>query len=291
VFNVPLSEGTIISMVSRCAGNLPDVLAEIGRHTLADEVDNADETGLRVAGKLYWAHVLCNRAYTLITLSEKRGWKGMEEIGWLPQFHGILEHDCWAPYWNAPGITHAICCAHLLRELIGVKENHPEFTWPQAFIDLLLEMKKVRDRAAALGKQGLSYYYHHKFSSTYDRIIALAYEETPEPTLVPGKKRRGRKPRGKALSLIDRLKRLKGAVCLFTKNFSVPFDNNQAERDLRMIKAKVKVSGCFRTEKGAQEYLDIMSYVRTAKKLGSNAFEAIKNAVIGRPDFIFSLDC
>ena len=291
VFNVPLSEGTIVSMVSSCAGNLHNVIAEIGSHTLAAEVDNADETGLRVAGKLHWAHVLCNGAYTLITLSEKRGWKGMEEIGWLPRFHGILEHDCWAPYWNAPGIIHAICCAHLLRELIGVKENNPEFTWPQAFIDLLLEMKKVRDRAAAMGKHELSYYYHHKFSSTYDRIIDLAYEETPEPTPVTGKKRRGRKRRGKALSLIDRLKKLKGAVCLFTKNFRVPFDNNQAERDLRMIKAKVKVSGCFRTEKGAQEYLDIMSYVSTAKKLGSNAYEAIRNAVIGRPDYILSLGC
>ena len=115
MFNVPLSEGTIISMVSRCAGNLPNVLAEIGNRTLAAEVDHADETGFRVAGKLHWAHVLCNGAYTLITLSEKRGWKGMEEIGWLPLFHGILEHDCWAPYWNAPGVTHAVCCAHLLR--------------------------------------------------------------------------------------------------------------------------------------------------------------------------------
>lgn len=97
-----------------------------------------------------------------------------------------------------------------------------------------------------------------------------------------------KKRRGKALSLVDRLKANKGAVCLFVKNFLVPFDNNQAERDLRMIKAKTKVSGCFRTEKGAQEYLDIMSYVSTAKKLGSNAYEAIKNAIIGKPDYIFT---
>lgn len=291
VFNVPLSEGTIISMVSRCAGNLPGVLSKIGSHTLAAKVNHADETGLRVAGKLHWAHVLCNGTYTLITLSEKRGWKGMEEIGWLPQFHGTLEHDCWAPYWNAQGVTHAICCAHLLRELNGVKENHPEFTWPQAFADLLLEMKKVRDKAVVLGKQELGYYYQHKFSSTYDQIIDLAYEETPEPPPISGKKRRGRKPRGKVLSLIDRLKKFKGAVCFFTKNFLVPFDNNQAERDLRMIKAKAKVSGCFRTKKGAQEYLDIMSYVSTAKKLGSNAYEAIRNAVVGRPDYILSLGC
>ena len=204
---------------------------------------------MRVDGKLHWAHVLCNGAFTLITLSGKRGWKGMQEIGWLPQFHGILVHDCWASYWNAPGVMHAVCCAHILRELTGIEENHPEFTWPNAVKELLLDMKKVRDKAVAQEKHGLSYYYLHKFDRLYDQLIALAYKETPEPPPKPRKNRRRRKPRGKALALVDRLKKLKGAVCLFLRNFHVPFDNNQAERDLRMIKAKVKVSGCFRTEK------------------------------------------
>ena len=288
VFNVPLSEGTITSMVSRCAGKLPETLARIGRLVTGSDVDHADETGFRVEGKLHWAHVLCNGAYTLISLSGKRGWEGMEEIGFLPLFHGILVHDCWASYWKCPGVTHAICCAHLLRELTGIEENQPEFTWPKAFKDLLLAMKKARDKAVDQGKQELSYYYHHKFSTMYDQIIETAYRETPEPVPTPGKKKRGKKKRGKVLSLVDRLRTLKGAVCLFTKNFLVPFDNNQAERDLRMIKAKTKVSGCFRTKKGAQEYLDIMSYVSTAKKLGSNAYEAIRNAVIGSSDYIFA---
>ena len=149
-------------------------------------------------------------------------------------------------------------------------------------------MKRVRDKAFNDGKQELSYYYLHKFSAMYDKIIETAYQETPEPTRKSGKKNRGKKPRGKALSLVDRLKEYKGAVCLFTQNFMVPFDNNQAERDLRMSKAKTKVSGCFRTKKGAQDYLGIMSYVSTAKKLGSNAYYAIKNAVMGTPDYIFS---
>ena len=291
VFNVPLSEGTIKSMVSRCAGSLADVISRIGRLVTGGEVDNADETGFRVEGSLHWAHVLCNGAYTLITLSQKRGWPGMEEIGLIPKFSGILVHDCWAPYWKAPGVVHAICCAHLLRELTGIEENNPGFTWPKAFKKLLLKMKKARDKAYEKGKQALSYYHLHKFSLVYDHIIETAYKETPEPPPTPGRKKRGRKKRGKALALVDRLKALKGAVCLFTRNFLVPFDNNQAERDLRMIKAKTKVSGCFRTEKGAQEYLDIMSYVSTAKKLGSNAYEAIKNAVTGTPDYIFAGGC
>ena len=161
-------------------------------------------------------------------------------------------------------------------------------TWPKEFKDLLLEMKRVRDQAYDKGKQALSNYYQRKFSMLYDRILDTAYKETPEPTPNPAKKKRGKKARGKILSLIDRLKTLKGEVCLFIKNFLVPFDNNQAERDLRMIKAKAKISGGFRTKKGAQEYLDIMSYVNTAKKLGSNAYEAIKNAISKRSDYIFS---
>lgn len=288
VFNVPLSEGTITSMVTRCAGNLEETISRIGRLVTACDVDNADETGFRVVGSLHWAHVLCNGKYTIIKLSGRCRWPGMQEIGLLPQFHGILVHDCWSSYWKCPGVEHAICCAHLLRELTGIEESNPGFTWPKAFKELLLEMKKVRDKAVANGKEGLSYYYHHKFSTRYDRIIETAYQETPEPAATPGRKKRGRKKRGKALALVDRLKTLKGEVCLFTKNFLVPFDNNQAERDLRMIKAKTKVAGCFRTEKGAQDYLDIMSYVNTAKKLGSNAYEAIKNAVIGTPDYIFA---
>ena len=288
VFDIPLSTATIKSMISRCAGKLADVIPEIGNRLINSDVDNADETGIRVDKKLHWAHVLCNDKYTLITTHQKRGWQAMEDIGYLLRFHGILIHDCWAPYWKHPGgITHAICCAHLLRELTGVQENHPEYTWPTRFKELLLEMKKARDRRAEAGDTELSYYYQHKFSRMYDDIIDIAYTETPVPEPKPGK-RKGRKKRGKVLALVDRLKEYKASVCLFIKNFAVQFDNNQAERDLRMTKAKTKISGCFRTEEGAQEYLDIMSYVSTARKLGYNAYMAIQNAISGDPMFIFA---
>ena len=288
VFDVPLSTATIKSMVSRCAGKLADVMPEIGNCLINSYVNNADETGIRVDKKLHWAHVLCNDKYTLITAHQKRGWKAMEDIGYLLQFHGILIHDCWAPYWKHPGkITHAICCAHLLRELTGVEENHPDYTWPTKFKELLLEMKKARDRRAEAGDTELSHYYQHKFSKLYDEIIETAYAETPIPESKSTKKK-GRKKRGKVLALVDRLKEHKASVCLFIKDFAVQFDNNQAERDLRMTKAKTKISGCFRTLEGAQEYLDIMSYASTARKLGFNAYMAIKNAISGDPMFTFA---
>lgn len=120
----------------------------------------------------------------------------------------------------------------------------------------------------------------------YDAIIKTAYEENPLPE-TPAKKR-GRKKKGKVLNLICRLDNYKASVCLFIKNLCVPFDNNQAERDLRMIIIKTKISGCFRSEEGAQEYLTIMSYIGSARKHGINAFTAIREALNGTPDIIFN---
>ena len=132
----------------------------------------------------------------------------------------------------------------------------------------------------------VSYYHRHKFDMEYDAIIKTAYEENPLPE-TPAKKR-GRKKKSKVLNLICRLENYKESVCLFIKNLCVPFDNNQAERDLRMVKVKTKVSGCFRSEEGAQEYLTIMSYIGSARKHGINAFTAIREALNGNPDIIFN---
>ena len=165
-------------------------------------------------------------------------------------------------------------------------ENHPEQTWAVRFKKLLLDMKKVRDKALLLDKDEVSYYHRHKFDMEYDSIIKTAYGENPFPE-TPAKKR-GRKKKSKVLNLICRLYNYKESVCLFIKNLCVPFDNNQAERDLRMVKVKTKVSGCFRNEEGAQEYLTIMSYIGSARKHGINAFTAIREALNGTPDIIFN---
>jgi len=213
------------------------------------------------------------------------GTAGMDQCGVLPEFKGTAMHDCWASYWNYPDIPHAVCCAHLLRELTGIDENHPEQKWASAFIDLLLEMKKVKEKAIEKGKDSLSYYHYHKFDKKYDELIEQTWKENPLPETT--KKKRGRKKKGKIPALVERLANYKASVCLFIHNFMVPFDNNQAERDLRMIKFKAKVSGCFRTKKDARDYLKIMSYVGTAHKQGYNAYTTIRNAILGHPDFIF----
>ena len=127
--------------------------------------------------------------------------------------------------------------------------------------------------------------FSYRFCRRYDELIKQAREKNPLP--VTAEKKRGRKKKGKILALVERFDNYKASVCLFIHNFMVPFDNNQAERDLRMIKVKTKVSGCFRSEEGARDYLKIMSYVGTAHKQGHNAYDAIRKAISGCPDFIF----
>ena len=285
VFNIPLATGTIKNMVTRCAESLKDTYERIRRKMIMLGLIHCDETGGRVDGKTCWVHVASDQDYTYLTINQKRGQIGMDAADVLPHARGIIVHDCWGSYWKYQDVTHAICCAHLLRELNGVIENHPEQTWAVRFKKLLLDMKNVRDKALLSDKDEVSYYYRHKFDMEYDAIIKTAYEENPLPE-TPAKKR-GRKKKSKVLNLICRLDNYKESVCLFIKNLCVPFDNNQAERDLRMVKVKTKVSGCFRSEEGAQEYLTIMSYIGSARKHGINAFTAIREALNGNPDIIF----
>ena len=286
VFNIPLATGTIKNMVTRCAESLKDTYERIRLKMTMLGLVHCDETGSRVDGTTCWVHVASDQDYTYLTISQKRGQIGMDAADVLPHVRGIIVHDCWGSYWKYQDVTHAICCAHLLRELNGVIENHPEQTWSVRFKKLLLDMKKVRDKALLSEEDEVSYYHRHKFDKEYDAIIKTAYEENPLPE-TPAKKR-GRKKKSKVLNLICRLDNYKESVCLFLKNLCVPFDNNQAERDLRMVKVKTKVSGCFRSEEGAQEYLTIMSYIGSARKHGINAFTAIREALNGNPDIIFN---
>jgi len=286
VFNIPLSAGTIKNMVTRCADSLKPAYERIHQVMVNPGLIHCGETGTRVDGKTWWVHNASDMDFTYLGISRKRGQIGMDAAGILPEFHEIIVHDCRGSYWKYQDALHAVCCAHLLRELNGVEENHPEQTWAARFKKLLLALKKVKDKALAAGKDEVSYYHLHKFDKQYDEILKTAYEENPLPETTA--KKRGRRKKSKVLNLICRLENYRASVCLFLKNLCVPFDSNQAERDLRMIKVKTKVSGCFRSGEGAQEYLTIMSYIGTAHKHGINAFSAIREALNGNSDIIFA---
>ena len=284
LFDLPISTGTVLKMVSRCAAKVRSVVETIKEHMCNAAKAHFDETGTRVDGHTRWAHVASDELFTYLYFSHKRGHAGMTEMDVLPNFHGVAIHDCWASYWKFD-ILHAVCCAHLLRELNGVMENHPEQTWATRFKKLLLDMKKAKEDAMAMDLTSADGHKVQYYDEEYDAIIKTAFSENPMSAREDGKK--GRPKKGKVLALIERLQKHKGEVCLFLKDFQIDFDNNQAERDLRMIKTKTKVSGCFRTEEGIRDYLTVMSYIGTARKHGKNAVEAIKNAFMGTPELIF----
>ncbi len=191
-----------------------------------------------------------------VTINKKRGKEGIKDCGVLPEFSGVAVHDCWSPYFSYTQAQHSICCAHILRELIGVYENDELQVWAKDFVSLLIDMKDTKNKNILKNKSSFSDYHKNKFNNKYDSLIKLAKKINPLPSTTSNK--RGKKAKGKILSLVDRLEKYKESVCLFINDFNVPFDNNLAERDILIIKVKTKVSGCFRTDDGAKNYLKII---------------------------------
>jgi transposase len=237
-----------------------------------------DETGTRVEKKNFWAHVSSTALLTYIAIHCKRGREAMDAIGVLLGYCGTAIHDCLASYFTFEDMRHGLCNAHLLRELTAVVENTKQ-VWAQDLIELLLEMKAHKEKLIAKGNQNPSQRMLTTYNNRYDELLTIALEKNPIRPKVNNRKPK----RGKTGALVDRLILRKDEFLLFFADFSVPFDNNQAERDIRMFKTKQKVSGCFRTVQGAEDYATIMSYVGTARKNGLPAFLAIRDALLGSP--------
>jgi len=278
VFGIPISTGTISAMVSVCAEKVADTLAEIKDAVKDAPVIHVDETGARVDKQNVWAHTTSTDSLTYIEIQQSRGKKGIDAIGILINYLGTVIHDCWASYFCYTAIRHGLCNAHLLRELTAVLENAKQ-PWAQELIELLLEMKAVKERLLSQNRHGPTPYLLKKFNLVYDRIMAAALAQNPVP--IRDGNQKGRLKRGKTGALVDRLLAHKDKYLLFFIDFSVPFDNNQAERDIRMFKVKLKVSGCFRSMEGARDFAAVMSYAGTARKHGISAFKAIKDALLG----------
>lgn len=237
---------------------------------------HADETGMRVDGKLHWVHSLSTRALTLYQAHPKRGGEAIEANGILPAFQGVLVHDCWGPYFRYGG-EHALCGAHLLRELRGVCENEGQ-GWAYELSVLLEMMSKT---AAARDATPLSPEVADWFERMYDDILARGKLELAPPEKTSGK--RGRAKKSKSANLHERLETHRTAVLRCLRDPAVPFTNNRAEQDIRMVKLRQKTSGCARTFAGAQTFARIRSYISTSLKQGKNLFENLVEAVAENP--------
>jgi len=271
LFGVPLSAGTLVNVDREVGERLEEVNERIKGHITDSAVVHFDETGMRIEGKLHWLHVAGTDELTYYLPHEKRGKEASDAIGILPNFQGKAVHDGWSSYFKYL-CDHVLCNAHHLRELTFLYEQEGE-KWAQRMMEFLLEVKAKRDRSTG---QRFSWKTIRAFEQRYRKILAMGLEAHPPPEENVERKR-GRKKKSKAANLLDRLRRHERATLAFMYDFSVPFDNNLGERDIRMMKVQQKISGTFRSFEGAISFCRIRSYISTVKKQGLNVMSALQD--------------
>lgn len=279
VLGVQMSEATVGDLIQRTACQLAPVEHQIKEALIESPVIHQDETGMRVAGKGYWEHVTSTARLTHYQVDASRGQEALNRIGILPHFQGISIHDGWASYFLYD-CEHALCLVHVLRELVFQAEQQGA-VWAVELKDLLLSMKEATQQARAQGKHWLDPLEVLDWELAFLRVLDEADQVTPRATAPPGSK--GRVKQSAARNLLDRLRKHQQAVFCFLEDLRVEFDNNLAERDLRMLKVQQKVSGCFRSLAGAQAFSRIRGYLSTLRKQGLPLLSALQATLSGHP--------
>jgi transposase len=279
LFGASVSQATVQNAVAAAFRALEGFEARVADLLADASVVHADETGLRVAGKLHWLHVAGTKLLTWYGLSRKRGTEAIQHFAVLPRFTGRLIHDCLAAYFQLH-CRHGLCNAHLLRELVFLSEVQKQ-VWAKTMFFLLRRMHRAvqsqKERAGPSVAVQLA-----AWTAKFQAVLRQGFAENPIHS-PPGPKRRGRPKHSKAQNLLLRLREHETAVLASLHDSRVPFTNNQAERDLRMMKVQQKISGAFRTFHGAQMFARIRAYLSTARKNNRNVFQDIVTAVSGSP--------
>jgi len=280
VFSQPINAATILAAQHRVHDRLAASEQAIGQALLSSPVLHVDETGLRAAGKLHWLHGASTALLSYFFVHPKRGKDALwSDQSLLPAYLGHMIHDCFASYFKFSNADHSLCGSHLLRELDAIGQSGGQ--WAEAMHTLLLEAYwDVRQRGIL---DPASYY---RYKQRYFAILRQGLEEhLPYVTIGASP---GRKKRGKARSLIHRLVRYHKQVWAFALVEAVPFTNNQAERDIRMVKLKQKINGGFRTKEGADVFARIAGFCSTLRKQGQSVFSELKRAMQD-PKYVISL--
>jgi transposase len=274
-----VSEATILEILASLSAAIAPSLEAIESQLLKAEVLHVDETSVRVNGKTQWLHVTSNPALTHYVVHEKRGQQATSSIGLIPEFNGYLVHDAFSSYFVYDQCQHVLCNAHILRELTFLAEEQAQ-TWAGDLKTLLLQMKREVETAQESGRLEADRLQY--LTGQYATILAMGLQAHPPPEKSDTPKR-GRVKQSTARNLLLRLEKYQSAVLGFIHDFRVPFDNNLAERDLRMMKLKQKISGGFRTQAGAAIFARLRSYISTVRKQGNDLLDALLSAFLGDP--------
>lgn len=282
LFGAAPSQGTLACALATASRRLAPVEEQIRRAIHQAPVVHFDETGIRSHAKLVWLHTASTEQLTCYGAHPKRGREALDALGVLPDFTGTAVHDAYASYSGYPAARHALCNAHLLRELIALEEETHQ-SWVTALILLLLEMKTRAEGARAAGDAALEPECLSALRSRYDRLLARGRAAHPPLPRGTHPRKAGRQKQSPAQNLLDRLETRADAVLAFVYDFAVPFDNNLAERDLRMVKVQQKISGGFRSAEGAAIFCRIRGYISTLRKQNAPVLAALQSVFIGTP--------
>jgi transposase len=282
----PLSVATVVAAEQHAVAAVAPIVAAIHAGLCRAPVIGVDETNLFVAGHSWWLHTESTPTLTHYTMLPYRGRAAYDAIGLLPHFHGTAVHDGCQAFGTAPApapypCQHALCGVHLLRDLTFLAEEYA-LPWAAQLKQLLLTMKAAVAQAKAAGQSALARATRARYRRRYHALIAAGEAGEPPPAHRPGATR-GKLSRTPAARLLLRLRRDEAWVLRFLEDFAVPFDNNEAERDLRMMKVEQKISGGFRTPRGAETFAMLRSYLATARKQGCAALDALRALFAGHP--------
>ena len=268
---IPISSGAIQNMLERAAAAAKKPVGKIKDKVSGKDVVHFDETGLRAAGSLHWLHCACSGPWRFYTVHKKRGEEGMEAMGVLPEFTGVAVHDFWSSYKKFKGMLHAMCCQHLERELVFTEEIGNQ-KWAGKLRKLLQGMCHSKNLLSAEGRTSFPKEDLKQYMKQYDFLVAEGLAANPLPERKPSK--RGRLKKGKIRCLLERFEDCKADILRFATDWRVPYTNNAAEQAIRFARVKEKVSGCFRTEKGAENFACVLSFISTAMRHGISSFDA-----------------
>jgi len=278
IYNHEISLGSIYNANEACYKKLEPHEKSIKKGLEKANVKHSDETGLKAETK-GWFHVQSTKNLTFYYWSFSRGKVAMDMMGMLKDFKGILVHDHWQSYMKY-GCLHAFCNAHHIRELTFVYEEE-EKEWGKAMKTLLLDAKRQVTEACDSGRTSLEESVLNELEGRYDEIITQGLKSYDlGEQVAENNKKRGRKKQAKGKNLLDRLQKYKKETLLFIRNFEVPFDNNLAERDIRMTKVKQKISGGFRSRQGVKIFCRVRSFISTLKKQKLNILDALYRVFI-----------
>lgn len=278
LFGVRISEGTLYSITNRAHNTLAPVETAIKDALPKQKVIHCDETGARVNGSLHWIHVVCTSMLTVYSLSKRRGKVAMDEMGILSDLLGRAMHDGWKAYFRF-ACDHALCNAHHLRELKALFEQHGQ-QWAADMIAVLIDIKTAVEKSKAQGQQSIPSELLRELEDRYESAVTAGKKANPPPEATG---QRGRPRHTIGGNLVRRLDDYRKETLAFLYDFDVPFDNNQAERDVRMMKVKLKVSGSFRSEKGAKAFCRIRGYLSTMRKQQHNVLAVLRSVCQGSP--------